>query len=471
MILSNNLQENINNIRVKLNLGKSFDIIERVIDVHNTKFYLYYLDGFVKDTNMEYVRRDIYNLKKEDFQTIKTAKELIEKALSSIEAETENDLDKIITAVLSGQTALLGPNYNEAVLLDFRTYPVRGVQEPEKEKVLRGSHDGFVETIVFNTALIRRRIRDPELVFKMYKIGSISKTDIAVGYLGNKVDEKRLNKLKKLIDDLDIKALTLGDQSLVEVINSKSWLNPFPKVRYTERPDVVAAQMMEGSIVILIDNTPSALILPSNIFDFLQSIDDYYMPVFTGNYLKFIRYIVLIANLFLTPVYVLLTDNPSWLSGNFSFLLPKDPYNIPIFLQFIIAEIAIDGIKLASLDTPSTLGTSLSIIGGLILGDYTVKTGWFTSQTILYMAIVALSSFTQPSIELGFAFKFTRILLLILTGIFGTWGFVIGIIINLIIMASTKTVLGEPYLYPLIPFKWKALKKLIFRYKKQIAKK
>lgn len=471
MNLSSNLYENVSKLRQGLNLGKTFDVIERIIDVHNTKFYLYYLDGFVKDTNMEYVRRDMYNLKKEDFEGIKTATDLIEKALSSIETSTEKDIEKIISAVLSGQTALLGPNYTEAVLLDFRTYPSRGVEEPEKEKVLRGSHDGFVETIVFNTALIRRRIRSPELTFEMHSIGSVSKTDVVVGYLGNKVDNKKLEKIKELIDELNIKSLTLGDQSFVEVVNSKSWLNPFPKVRYTERPDVAAAQIMEGSIVILIDNTPSALILPSNIFDFLQSIDDYYMPILTGNYLKFVRFIVLFANLFLTPLYVLLTDNPSWISGNFQFLLPKDPYILPIFIQFLIAEIAIDGIKLASLDTPSTLGTSLSIIGGLILGDYTVQTGWFTPQTILYMAIVALSSFTQPSIELGFAFKFIRIILLLLTGIFGTWGFILGIIINFIIIASTKTVLGDPYLYPLIPFKWRELKKLLFRWKKQIAHK
>ncbi|AYE34974.1 spore germination protein [Clostridium septicum] len=471
MNLSSNLYENVSKLRQGLNLGKTFDVIERIIDVHNTKFYLYYLDGFVKDTNMEYVRRDMYNLKKEDFEGIKTATDLIEKALSSIETSTEKDIEKIISAVLSGQTALLGPNYTEAVLLDFRTYPSRGVEEPEKEKVLRGSHDGFVETIVFNTALIRRRIRSSELTFEMHSIGSVSKTDVVVGYLGNKVDNKKLEKIKELIDELNIKSLTLGDQSFVEVVNSKSWLNPFPKVRYTERPDVAAAQIMEGSIVILIDNTPSALILPSNIFDFLQSIDDYYMPVLTGNYLKFVRFIVLFANLFLTPLYVLLTDNPSWISGNFQFLLPKDPYILPIFIQFLIAEIAIDGIKLASLDTPSTLGTSLSIIGGLILGDYTVQTGWFTPQTILYMAIVALSSFTQPSIELGFAFKFIRIILLLLTGIFGTWGFILGIIINFIIIASTKTVLGDPYLYPLIPFKWRELKKLLFRWKKQIAHK
>ena len=412
----------------------------------------------------------MYNLKKEHFNSIKSANELIEKALSSIEASTDDDVDSLVKAVLSGQTIMLGP-WKEAIVLDFRTYPARGIDEPNKEKVLRGAHDGFVETIVFNTALIRRRIRDPHLVFEMHSIGSISKTDVAVGYISDKIKPDELKKINDMIENLNIKSLTLGDQSFVESINSKSWVTPFPKIRYTERPDVAAAQLVEGSIII-IDNTPSILILPTTVFSFLQSVDDYYLPVLTGNYLKLIRIVVLIANLFLTPVYVLLTDNPSWLmnfaGGFFSFLLPKDSYNIPIFFQFIIGEFAIDGLKLASLNTPDSLGTSLSIIGGLILGDYAVQTGWFTPQTILYMAIVALTSFVQPSVELSYAFKFTRLILLLLTGIFGTLGFIAGIIINTIIIATTKTITGDSYLYPLIPFDRAKLLKLIFRWKKEV---
>lgn len=190
MKLTKNFKNNLDIIKKELNVGKSFDILERIIDVHNTKFYCYYLDGFVKDTNMEYVRRDMYNLNPEDFKTINSGNELIEKALSSIEASTETDVGNIVNAVLSGQTAMICENFSEALILDYRTYPSRGVDEPDKEKVLRGSHDGFVETIVFNTALIRRRIRDPKLIFEMHSIGSISKTDVAIGYLEGTVDKK-----------------------------------------------------------------------------------------------------------------------------------------------------------------------------------------------------------------------------------------------------------------------------------------
>ncbi len=471
MYLTNSLEENLIKLKSILKVDESFDILERVINIKGEKFHLFFVDGFVKDVNFEYIRRDMYNIKKEDFISINSATDLIEKAISSIETSTEKDVDKIVTSILSGQTAMLGMDFDEAIIIDLRTYPTRSIGEPEQERVLRGSHDGFVETIVFNTALIRRRIRDANLIFEMYSVGNISKTDVAVGYLKGKVNKKILVKVKKYIDELDIQSLTLGDQSLVEVVQSKSWINPYPRVRFTERPDVAAAQIIEGDVVILIDNTPSVLILPSNIFSFFQSVDDYYMPVFTGNYLKLVRTVVLIVNIFLTPIFILIVENPNWLSDGYKFLLPTDVIKVPLYMQFLIMEIAVDGLKIASLNTPSALGTSLSIIGGLILGDYAVKTGWFVPQSIFYMAIVALSSFVQPSIEFSYAVKFSRIILIIFAGLLGFWGFIGGIILNLLIIATTKTFSGESYLYPLMPFNWKALKKQIFRWKKEVKKK
>lgn len=471
MYLTNNLEKNLIMLKSILKVDESFDILERVINIQGEKFHLFFVDGFTKDVNFEYIRRDMYYIKKEDFMSITSATDLIEKAISSIETSTERDIDKIVTSILSGQTAMLGMNFDEAIIIDLRTYPTRGVEEPEQERVLRGSHDGFVETIVFNTALIRRRIRDANLIFEMYNIGNISKTDVAVGYMKGHVNKKLLDKVKKYIDELDIQSLILGDQSLVEVVQSKSWINPYPRVRFTERPDVAAAQIIEGDVIILIDNTPSVLILPSNIFSFFQSIDDYYMPVFTGNYLKLVRTAVLIINIFLTPVFILIVENPNWLSEGYKFLLPTDVIKVPLYMQFLIMEVAVDGLKIASLNTPSALGTSLSIIGGLILGDYAVKTGWFVPQSIFYMAIVALSSFVQPSIEFSYAIKFTRIILIIFAGLFGFWGFIVGIILNILIIVNTKTFSGESYLYPLVPLNWNALKKQIFRWKKEVKKK
>ncbi|MHC1749126.1 MAG: spore germination protein [Cellulosilyticaceae bacterium] len=465
MDVSKDIHQTLRALKSKLPVGNSFDLLEKKLEIHDKTFYLYFIDGLIKDINIEYIRRDIYTLKPEDFNKIHTAKDLINLAISCAEVAEETDLDKIITAVLAGQTALFCDGFSAAILIDLRTYPARGPEEPAKEKTLRGARDGFVETIVFNTALLRRRIRDPHLVFEMVQIGIVSKTDVAIGYMGNKVDKKALKIIKEKLSALHVDALTIGDQSLVEAICSKSWLNPFPKVRYSERPDVAAAHIMEGKVILIIDNTPCVMILPTTIFDFLQDINDYYMPVLTGNYLRFVRNIVLLVNLFIIPTFILMVDNASILPEWLKFTLPQDPYVIPLFIQFLMLEVAIDGLKIASLNTPDSLGTSLSTIGGLILGEYAIKTGWFIPHSILYMAVVALSSFTQPSIELSYAIKFLRIILIISTGLLGTWGFIIGFLVNIAILASTKTFTGEPYLYPLIPFNWSALKHLLFRTK------
>jgi stage V sporulation protein AF len=205
------------------------------------------------------------------------------------------------------------------------------------------------------------------------------------------------------------------------------------------------------------------MILPTGIFDFLQDVNDYYFPVFTGNYLRIIRNITLLSTILVTPLYLLFVNGNVFLPTFFDFLKPQDHFAIPMAIQFILLEFAVDVLKLAGINTPSPLGGALSLIGGLILGEYAIKTGWFTTQSILYMATVTLGDFTQPSIEMTFAIKFERMLLLILCGMFGFWGFIGGIVILLIIMGTTKTVAGDKYFYPLIPFNWKKLKNLLFR--------
>lgn len=463
MKLTSNLKDNLRELHSILPLGKSFDILEKKLIIHGRTFYLYFIDGFVKDVNLEYVRRDLYDLSPETLSKIYRAEDLLIYGVSAIEISTSDDINELVDAMLAGQTILLFDGSSSGAILDLRTYPTRGISEPEKEKTLRGARDGFVETIVFNTSLIRRRIRDPHLIFEMVHIGSLSNTDVAIGYLNNKVDKKLLNKVKDMLKNLEITALTMGDQTLIEAIQGNAWVNPFPKARYTERPDVAAAQVSEGKIVILVDNSPTAIIVPTGIFDFLQDVDDYYVPVLTGNYLRFVRHIILIVNLFLTPLYVLVVRYENLVPSSLSFLLPTDSLNVALFIQFLALEIAVDGLKIASLNTPSSLGTSLSVIGGLILGEYAVKTGWLVPHTIFYMAIVALSSFTQPSIELTYAIKFMRVLMLLGAGLLGIWGFIGALIINTIILATTKSFSGESYLYPLIPFNWSALRTLLFR--------
>lgn len=463
MNISTDYNKNVNYLKDEIGFGKSFDVLYRELNLKGRRVSLFFLDGFVKDESLQALIQSFCVYKEDNIAKAKTAEEIITTCISAIEVSEEEDFGNIIKALLSGQTAMFVENLDKCIMIDLRTYPARGPEEPDKEKVLRGARDGFVETIVFNSALIRRRIRDPKLRFEMVSVGRESKTDVAIAFIEDRTKPEALETVKKQLAEIEVDALTLGDQSLIECISKKTWYNPLPKVRYTERPDVTAAHILEGKIALLVDNNPSAMLLPTSVFDFLENVDDYYSPILTGNYLRFLRNAILLMTLFITPIYLLITEYPDTLPEYHRFLLPTDPYHIPIFWQFLLLEFAIDGLRLASLNTPNSLGMSLSVVGALILGDFTIKTGWFLPQTILYMAIVALATFTQQSVELGFAIKFFRILLLILTSLLGLKGLIGGFILGIILLATTRTFTGEPYLYPLIPFNGRALMHLLFR--------
>jgi len=324
-----------------------------------------------------------------------------------------------------------------------------------------------VETLIFNTAMIRRRIRNPELTVKYLNVGRSSRTDVAVCYMKSRADLDYVKDLCGKIENLDTDALTLGHQSMAESLIRTHWCNPFPKIRSTERPDAAAATILEGGIIVICDNSPEAMIFPTSLPDFLQETDDYYFPPLTGSYLRVLRHLIFWLTVFVTPLWYLALMHQDMLPGSLSFLIPADPGALPIFAQLILTEFALDGLKLASLNTPSILSNSLSVVGGLLLGDFAVTVGWLSPDVILYMSFVAIANFTQSNYELGYAFKYMRIITLVLTALFDWIGFAGGVVITVALAATNKTVTGKrDYLYPLIPFNGKALMRLLFRVKK-----
>lgn len=449
----------------KLKIGTSFDMVKRpmIIGEHNAALYM--VDGFVKDEIMEKIMEFLFSADPAQVDACPDAQSFANRFLSYVEVAAEDDPDKIITQVLSGTIALVMEQYPQVLMIDARTYPSRSVSEPEDDKVLRGSHDGFVEALVFNTALIRRRIRDVNLVNEIHTVGQKSKTDVVLCYIEEQADPKLVAKLQKLLDTLDVNALAMAQESLNEALVRSGWYNPFPKVRYTERPDTAAASILEGKVAIIVDNSPTVMLLPAAVFDFVQESNDYYFPPLVGTYLRFVRMLIFIVTIFLTPVWYLLIQNPSWIPPWLDFIKIAEPNTVPIIAQLLIFEIVIDGLKLASLNTPSSLSNSFSVVGALILGEFAVEARWFVPEVILYMALVAIGNFTQPSFELGYAFKLIRILLIVLTAIFNLWGFIAGILVMLVLLATNRTPAGTSYLYPLIPFKWSALSRLLIRRK------
>lgn len=467
--LSFSFDENIENLDTSLGVKENFDIIKRELLINSTRVVMYYVDGFVTAALMQKLMMHLTTIKDFGSNTHESVIEFAKKSVPSVEVDTEYDFDNACKAVLSGCTLLIAEGFGDgAIIIDTRSYPARVTAEPENDKVMRGSRDGFVETLIFNTAMIRRRIRDTSLRVEYLCVGESSKTDVSVVYIEGKADKKQVSEIIKRISEIKTDSLVMGHQSLIECLIRKRWYNPFPKVRCTERPDAACASILEGSIIVLCDNSPEALILPTSIFDFLQDTDDYYFPPLTGSYLRIVRQLVFWSAVILTPVWYLLVRNAPNIPDSLMFLVPSgDEINVPIIVQLIMAELVIDGLKLASLNTPSVMSNSFGVIGGLLLGDFAVQVGWLSADVIFYMAIVSIASFTQSNYELGYALKFIRMITLVLTHFFNFWGFGIGILTGLLLVCTNRTVFSShSYLYPLIPFNRKAMARLVFRLKK-----
>lgn len=444
---------------------KSFDLVCRNTEIAGRRCALLFVDGMIKDEVMEKMLEYFLKLAPSVWEDVADMQSFARRIIPYVEVADEDRLEAACTAILSGNLGLFIEGFSACALIDVRTYPVRGVEEPEKDKVLRGSRDGFVETVVFNTALIRRRIRDPKLVMSIQSAGESSHTDIVVCYMEDRADLELVRRIKERISHIQVQGLTMSQESLAEALISTKWHNPFPKTRYTERPDTASAALLEGRIVVLVDNSPSAMILPSGIFDFFREADDYYFPPITGTYLRITRIVIFLLTLFLTPLWFLLVEHPQWIPPWLAFIGVSEPNGVPILAQLLVLEFAVDGLRMASTNTPSIMSNSLSIIGALLLGDFAVQSGWFVPETILYAAFTAIANYAQPSLELGFAFKFARLGLLILTGCFGLWGFLGGTVLFLIILCSTRTLSGKSYLYPLIPFNARDFKRVFVRRK------
>ena len=460
--------ELIKEMKRKVPVGESFDLLERKLNIGGKDASMFFVDGLVDGGMMQRVIFSLFSLKPEQVEQAKTAQEFLENNMPFLDTMVINDIDQAIKFMYSGLIPLFISGYGGIIIIDCRDYPLRGIEEPSKEKSLRGSKDGFVESMMTNIALIRRRIRDNDLIFKIFTIGDITKSDVSVAYMKNKADMSMVKRLSDNLENLKIKGLTITEQTLVESLIGKKRgkLNPFPRVRYAQRPDIIAAHIEEGKIAIIVDNSPTVILLPAGIFDFVQDVDDYYFPMLTGNYFRMLRIANILVILFATPFYILFAEGNIPVHEAIKFFIPEEDFAISIFWQFILLELAIDGLKLASLNTPESLGMSLSVIGALILGEFSVSSGWFVPQTILCMAVVALASFTQPSIELGYGIKFVRVLMLIGAHLLGWYGMAAAFVISVLVMAFTKTLVGTSYLYPLIPWNGSKLKKLIFRTKK-----
>lgn len=450
-----------------LGYGKSFDVVRKeMLLFSKTEAAYYYINGFSNGTLTEHIHEFLLS-DREDMP--RNAYEYVKARIPYAECSIIKDFEKALYFVLSGAALLIISGYDDYIIVDTRNYPKRDVGEPANDRVLRGPREGFVEALVPNIGLIRRRIRDSRLRIEKLTVGTSTKTDIALCYIDGEDNVQLIENIKKRLNSSNLSAVNMGLESISEVIAGGQWYNPFPRVRYTERPDAACSMILEGSVILVCDNYPSAIILPTSFFDFTQDTDDFYFTPFVGGYLKLVRLFVYGLSLIITPLWYFLILNPEIIPQWLDFIVPAQEHHVPVLLQLLSVEICIDGLKLASLNTPDTMSNSLGIIGGLLLGDFAVNVGWLSNEVIFYMAFVAIANFTQPSYEMSYALKFMRMLTLVLISAFSliglsVFGIVLGLVITVFLIVATPVIPGaKGYLYPLFPWNKSAFFRLLFR--------
>ncbi|HZK25411.1 MAG TPA: spore germination protein [Oscillospiraceae bacterium] len=458
--VSPQLKENLDFLKDKLGIGINIDVLKKDLKLGGQEGALLYIDGLTNGEVAVLVLQKLSTLTREDLAPNPWHKLMTQK-IPHMEIESNDSLPQLIDEILAGQMLLLLDGETEGILLDTRTYPARSPEEPDTERLTRGARDGFVETMMFNVALTRRRVRDPGLRVEGFRLGRRSKTDVALMYIQDITNPELVAMVKDRLERVDVDGLPMAEKSVEEFISDSRW-SIFPLVRYTERPDVAAQHLFEGHLLLFVDTSPAAMILPVTLFHHLQHPEEYRQNVFTGIYVRWIRFLAVLMSVILAPLYLLFSQQPELLPEFLSFIGPKEAGAIPLFIQFIIVHFGIDLIRIAGIHTPSPLATALSLIAALLIGQIAIDVGLFTPEVLLYGGLVAVGMFATPSFELSQANRLVHLFLLIVTGLFNLPGFLAGIAIVLLKLITNKS-FGVPYLWPFFPPNLRGITSTILR--------
>jgi stage V sporulation protein AF len=444
----------------RVGLGTSFDLVLREMVFGAKRVGIFYCNGFAKDDVLTQILQRLSYVEKETVAE-RTLETFYEKLVPHIQVKMYSKMSEIVGQVLMGSTALFIEGEMAALTVDVKTYPVRTTQEPDLERVVRGSRDGFVETLLTNVTLVRRRIRDERLKLEIFQVGKRTKTDVCISYINDIADPNLVESIKDKIKQVEIDGLPLGEKQLEEAIINKGW-NPYPQVRFSERPDVVSAHLLEGHVCIFVDTSPSVIILPSTFFHHVQHAEEFRQTPFIGTYLRWVRFIGIMASIFLLPLWYLMVVEPSLKPAGLEFIGPQKQSHLPVFLQFLFADVGIDLMRMAAVHTPSPLATAMGLVAAILVGDIAVKAGLFINEVILYLAVASIGMFATPSYELGLANRIVRLALLIIVAIFHTPGLIVGSTVWLIWL-STHRSYNSPYMWPFIPFNAKGFFAILVR--------
>ena len=435
------------------------DIIYRQIEVTNKvkrKLLFVLIDGLAfKDQLSDFVIENLMEKSNTDHEVeIDNLKDeilnqMIKEEIASVEIKEEGNFEELITALLSGETLFFIDGIDRAIIIGSRGWVLRGINEPQTETVIRGPRDGFTETLRTNTALVRRRIKDTNLKIKMKKVGSRSKTDIAILYIADIANENLKNEVERRIDQIDIDAIL--DSSMLEHLIEDNYKSLFPQMENTERPDSVSASLYEGRVAIIVDNSPFVLIVPATLGTLMQSTEDYYSRWTEATITRFIRMVAVFLALLSPAIYIAITAyHPGLLPTKLVYYVGSSRVNVPFpaVIEATIMEITMELIREAGTRISGPIGSTIGIVGGLIIGQAAVEAGIVSNLMIIIVAITSIATFAIPSYEFGAAIRICKFGFIILAGILGLYGIMLGIILffsHLCMLNSFDTPLTAPY--------------------------
>ncbi|MGG1644567.1 spore germination protein [Peribacillus simplex] len=459
-LISSDLQFNLDHI--KKTLGNSSDIVTRDFQAGKNgqiKLGIVYTDGLtdsisiqdlILDTLMVEIRNsdlDVAVLNPSDcFEMIKSHT----LPIGGIEEIT--DYQKLFNHVLSGDTMLLMDGSPKGIALGSRDWVDRGVQEPSSQTVVRGPKDGFTETLRTNTALIRRRIKDPNLWLETKQIGERTQTDVAIMYLKGVANDKTVSELQSRLNRINIDAIL--ESGYIEELIQDEVYTPFPTVYNTERPDAVAAAILEGRIAILVDGTPFVLIVPALMVHFFQSSEDYYQRADIATLIRVLRYLSFFLALLTPSLYVAVSTFHQEMLPTpllISLASQREGVPFPAFVEAMIMEVVFEILREAGVRMPRAIGSSISIVGALVIGQAAVEAGFVSATMVIIVSLTAICSFVFPANSMAMAFRMLRFLFMILAATFGLYGIILGLIVMVLHLNSLRS-FGLPYLAPNAPF-------------------
>lgn len=455
-------------MKEELGAGSSYDVDYREVIVLHRRVQLYYINGLVDDMTVVQLLKKVIEINDDEVEEDKLAS-ILRNRLVNLQVDIHTSMETLSDELLNGLIVVFVDGEREAFVVDVRHYPGREPQEPDTERVIRGSRDGFTENIINNTALIRRRVKDKGLRNEIVQIGTRSKSDVCISYINSLANDELVSIIKEKLKKIEIDQIAMADKALIELFFNKKW-SPFPIVRFTERPDVAAHHILSGYIILIVDTSPNVIIIPTTYFDHLEHAEEFRQTPSVGTFIRWIRITAVLASIFLLPIWYLFIKEPQLLPESLSFIGPKEKGNVPISIQIILADIGVEFLRMAAVHTPTPLATALGLIAAVLIGDIAINVGLFSPEVILYVAISTVGFYVTPSYEMSVANKIMKVFILIASIFFGVYGFLLSSTISLIYLVQLNA-LQIPYMWPLIPFNLPAFFRFVIRLPISIDKK